>query len=135
MQRIIYISTARNEISDSDIAQILDVSRLNNRRDGLTGLLIAGNRRFLQVLEGDALALGRTFRRITADPRHFAVVELERRSIDLRAFGQWDMGFLQPAGLGGESLAATVERLTEQLEEASLKAHLRGFAELHSRAA
>jgi hypothetical protein len=134
VERIIYISTARNEIADADIADILGTSRLNNRRDGLTGLLIVGGRRFLQILEGDSGPLARTYARITADPRHFALVQLEMRAVDKRCCPSWDMGFFDRTGQG-ESLTDMVERMTETIDDPSLRAHLRGFAELHSRAA
>ena len=42
MERIIYISTARSDPDREIVEDILRVSRRNNRRDGLTGLLVVG---------------------------------------------------------------------------------------------
>jgi hypothetical protein len=46
------------------IRQILETSRRNNARDGLSGLLLLGGRRFLQVLEGPKDALDQAYARI-----------------------------------------------------------------------
>jgi hypothetical protein len=56
VERIIYISTCRTDPDRLMVEDILRQSRRNNRRDGLTGLLVVGGRRFLQVLDGDDLS-------------------------------------------------------------------------------
>ena len=86
MERIIYISTSRTDPDRDMVEDILRASRRNNRRDGLTGLLVVGGRRFLQVLEGPRERTDAAYVRIKADPRHFALVELSRRRITERAF-------------------------------------------------
>ena len=135
MERIVYISTAQQPIVSETVGKILGQSRLNNQRDGLTGLLIVGGRRFLQVIEGERAPLEAAYRRISADPRHFALVLLERRPISSRSFPNWDMGHIEAGTASGETLATMVGRLTEGVEEPNLRAHLRSFAELHSQAA
>ena len=137
MEQIVYISTARALVPDvQQIEDILRVSRRNNHRDGLTGLLIVGGRRFLQVLEGPNLSLEAAFRRIKADERHFAVVELSRHAITQRSFSDWDMAYQEGGSAEGFSdLVGIVGGMTDPLANPSLKAQLRGFAELHARAA
>jgi hypothetical protein len=135
MERLIYISTARGEVTPQMVADILGRSRINNGRDGLTGLLIVGGRRFLQVLEGHTVLLDKAYARIKADARHFALVELERAVITERSFPDWEMGYMELGNGSEETLARLVERLTDGVQDASLRANLRGFAELHSRAA
>jgi hypothetical protein len=71
------------------IRQRLEVSRRNNARDGLSGLLLVGGRRFLRVLEGPTAALDRAYDRIRQDPRHFALVELARRPVSAASFPAW----------------------------------------------
>jgi hypothetical protein len=128
MEQIVYISTPRTEPDGALIDNILVSSRRNNRRDSLTGLLVVGKRRFLQVLEGPKEQCDATYDRILADDRHFAVVQLSRRTIEERAFGEWDMGFKQA---NGESLVDVVHGLTARLKDSSLQAQFRSFAELH----
>lgn len=137
MEQIVYISTARALAPDAELIEnILRASRRNNHRDGLTGLLIVGGRRFLQVIEGPKLSLDAAFRRIKADERHFAVVELSRRPVAERSFADWDMAYQEGGSAEGFSdLVGIVSGMIEPLGDASLKAQLRGFAELHARAA
>lgn len=109
MLQLVYISssTARGE----DLTRpILDASRRNNRRDGLTGLLYADGTRFLQVLEGAPASVEAAFERIRPDPRHRAVVVLSRRTIAEREFGCWDMAARTP-GEGGDAFVARIEAM------------------------
>jgi len=136
MLQLAYISTARQPVDAAYVDSILKASRLNNGRAGLTGLLVSGGRRFLQVLEGEPSALLQTYARITADPRHFAVVELIRRPIDRREFGDWAMAH-QAGGRAGEgpNLRDEIDRLVAPLGDPNLRAQFTGFAALHARAA
>jgi len=132
LEQIIYISTARAMPSETLLDSILESSRRNNRRDGLSGLLVVGGRRFLQVLEGPEAQCGATYARIRADERHFALVQLSRRTIGERSFAGWDMGLEQGYGA---SLASVVADLTQRVADPYLQAQFRGFAEMHSTAA
>jgi hypothetical protein len=90
--RLIYISTARSELSAAELEGVLRASRRNNAAVGVTGLLVVGGRRFLQALEGPADAVAQTYDRIKADGRHFAAVTLDNRPIAERSFPDWAMG-------------------------------------------
>jgi hypothetical protein len=132
VEQIIYISTSRAEFADPGMVRdILKASRRNNARDRLSGLLLVGGRRFLQVLEGPQAALQRTYERIRADERHFALVELTRRHTDGPSFPTWAMGYEEEP----QALLPQVERLTAEIADPSLKAQLISFATIHSRAA
>lgn len=135
MQRLIYISTSRGVITAPELTGILAVSRRNNARVGVTGLLVAGRRRFLQALEGPADAVETTFRRIGADPRHFAVVTLRRDQVRTRTFPDWTMGFQQASAVGeAASLRAIVEALVAEVENPSIRAYFTGFADVNAAA-
>lgn len=123
--QIVYISSVVGAV---DTASILAVSRRNNRRDGLTGLLYADGRRFLQVLEGEPAALERTLERITADPRHRAVVILSCRDIAAREFGEWAMAE-RVAGVAGDAMVAQVQALIAGAAPA-VRATFDGFVQL-----
>ena len=136
MLQLVYISTARQLLTQPELQQVLEVSRRNNGAVGITGLLVAGGRRFLQALEGPTDAVIATYERITADPRHFGIVELSRREVEVREFGSWAMGF----EAGGDAsatgmLRSSVEALIAPVSDKSLRAQFAGFVELHSRAA
>lgn len=132
MERIIYISTCRTDPDRVMVEDILGASRRNNRRDGLTGLLVVGGRRFLQVLEGPRELTDAAYGRIKADKRHFALVELSRKRITERAFAGWDMGCEQ---LNGDDLTQLVHDLTRNLDDADLRAQFCTFVDLHRKAA
>lgn len=122
MLQLIYVSTARNgELIDLD--DILAISRRNNRRDGITGLLHVKGRRFLQALEGEAEQVEKAYARIAADPRHFALVVLSRRTVGSREFGEWAMA--ADDGTGG--VVAQVSLLVEGAAP-SVRGTFEGFA-------
>jgi hypothetical protein len=129
--QLVYISTAREPISETMLESILEASRRNNTRNGITGLLVAGGRRFLQALEGPEQAVLEAFARIKADPRHHAFVLLTGRSVEKRTFGEWAMAFERGDDADEAGLHATVDALTESLDDKSLRAQFLGFAELH----
>lgn len=135
MLQIVYISTARQPLSEAELQSVLAVSRRNNGAAGITGLLIAGSRRFLQALEGPEEAVAAAFERIKADPRHFALVVLSTKHVETREFGDWAMGFEAGGADGPEDLKGVVEALIAPIENKSLRAQFSGFAEINARAA
>ncbi|MDB5695192.1 MAG: blue light sensor protein [Sphingomonas bacterium] len=130
MIRLLYISTARQPLTPEQLADVLRVSRRNNARVGVTGLLILGGRRFLQALEGPEEAVMTTYNRITADTRHFAVVLLAREQIETRQFAAWAMG-AQAGGRAGEggTISQAVDTLITPITDPSLRGYFTGFAE------
>ena len=135
MLQIVYISTSRQALTDEMLEAILAGSRRNNGRDGVTGLLLAGGRRFLQALEGPGEAVLSTYGRICTDQRHAAIVQLGCRTVEARQFGEWSMAF-QPGGRAGDGdLRSAVERLIAPIDDANLRAQFEGFAALHAKAA
>lgn len=137
MLQLVYISSCRQPITEATCRDILDTSRKNNQRDGMTGLLVAGQSRFLQVLEGKTDVVRAAYRRILSDPRHYACVLLGERYIEERLFGEWDMAFAKGGAELSEhlNLAAIVASLVEPIADANLRAQFIGFAEMHSKAA
>ena len=133
IERLTYISTSRNVMGPThqEVQDILRHSRANNSRDALSGVLVVGGRRFLQVLEGPREALAQAYARIQADARHFALVKLAQVSAEERCFARWAMGYPQESA----SLDVIVRELTSHLTDPSLKAQLDSFAQMHSKAA
>lgn len=112
--RIVYFS--RNDIGLPDaemgreLDRILNISRINNARDGVTGALIYNNGVFGQVLEGPSDIVENTFERIQMDDRHGGVTLLDIAPIAERGFSEWSMGFVGTTGLQaclGEAVAAS----------------------------
>lgn len=133
MQRLIYISTARQPLTTRELDGILNTSRRNNRAVGVTGLLVTGGRRFLQTLEGPEEAVEGVFRRIESDPRHFAIVLLSSAMIERRSFGDWAMGHCGGGAAGSaEDVAQTLARLLAPIEDPNTRAYFEGFAQVHA---
>jgi len=134
MIRLLYISTARERHSPAALEDILRVSRRNNAAANVTGLLIAGGNRFLQVLEGPEQSVQNTYNRICRDVRHRAPVILKRELFEERAFGAWSMGF-QPGGSRTTPAASVndqVAALVEPIEDVTLRAYFEGFVRQHA---
>jgi Sensors of blue-light using FAD len=135
--QLVYISSARSLITEEACRDILATSQRNNRDCGVTGLLVAGKRRFLQALEGPTDAVRATYARILADPRHYACVMLSERYVETSQFGEWAMGYstLRREEPHSDDLTTLVKALVAELPEPNLQAQFIGFADLQSRAA
>ncbi|MDG5487602.1 BLUF domain-containing protein [Sphingomonas sp. BGYR3] len=127
MLQIVYVSSVRANLGTRDISDILTVSRRNNERDGITGLLYSDGGRFLQVLEGPQAAVEATFARISKDARHRATVILARATISERQFGNWAMAHLHDR----VARDVFVERVHAMVAPASpaVRATFEGFAQ------
>jgi len=94
--RLIYVS--RNALDgpvaevEAEVGRILDASRRNNARDGITGALLFSDTCFAQVLEGEYDVIHSVFERIQIDPRHADTVVLACGPAE-REFGDWSMAY------------------------------------------
>lgn len=78
MYQVVYTSEPVVAFSDDDLRQLLAVARAKNRIDRLTGMLVFCDNQFLQVIEGNAEDVIRTFDRIGKDSRHENLMTLHR---------------------------------------------------------
>ena len=107
MHRFIYTSKAVAPLSDQQLADIAGACHRNNRRAGLSGLLVMHKGKFLHVLEGEESRIRMVCDRIQHDRRHrdFKVIEAAR--IDERAFSRFTVVHETPQKLpllGGETV-------------------------------
>ncbi len=105
---LVYYSSAAYLMDDAALLNILQVSRRNNARDGVTGLLLYRAGTFLQVLEGEEGAVDSAYERIRQDHRHRGIIDVLRRPAPQRLFPDWSMGFtnidqVEPSRLEGYS--------------------------------
>ncbi|MEO8336517.1 MAG: BLUF domain-containing protein [bacterium] len=94
-----YASSATHQFSQEELLGLLAVSRANNERNDLTGMLLYRGGNFLQALEGPEDAIRETMKRIHGDPRHGSIVHLYEERQAERVFGDWTMGFKDVAKL------------------------------------
>jgi hypothetical protein len=138
MFQLMYASTAAWTMDRGDLNDILDVSRANNRRLGVTGLLLHLDHGFLQVLEGPKDAVLAVFDQIDRDHRHIGVRILIQQEVPERLFGEWSMGFDRWTE-GAPRTANVFETIREAIEQTippekavALAAMLRNFYKVHA---
>lgn len=90
---LVYVSSATELFSTEDLVALLETSRRNNARDGVTGMLLYKSGNFMQVLEGEEEKVREIHERIRRDPRHRGLITLLEQRCDIRQFGAWSMGF------------------------------------------
>ena len=93
MRQIIYESVSTEPSAEQIAPHILRFARPENGMNGITGLLLAANDRFLQVIEGPEESVSLTMDRIREDPRHHDIAILADRPIEARAFADWAMAY------------------------------------------
>lgn len=94
LTRLVYASN-HGGIDEETLDQILHRSRCSNRDAGITGLLVAGEEDFLQMLEGGRAAIAACFARIMQDIRHRDIRVLLAGSIPSRTCTDWNMHSVQ----------------------------------------
>ncbi len=90
--RLLYASRATPPLTTPIVDSILEQSRKNNARQGITGMLCFSEDIFLQVIEGGREEVCELFNAIVRDPRHTRVRLLSYEEIAERRFGGWIMG-------------------------------------------
>ncbi len=93
---IVYMSTANANFGAADLLKLLKQARGFNEQAGITGVLMYGGGRFMQVLEGGPAAVRELYARIVADPRHGRFEELANGWLTRREYAGWHMSFAPP---------------------------------------
>lgn len=116
MLYVAYCSSATRLMSSEELVALLQTSRVNNERAGITGMLLYRDGSFLQIIEGEDEAVHATYARILVDPRHRNVIRLAQSPITERSFAGWTMGFCDLAALSGDDLDAFSTFLIEPFD-------------------
>lgn len=117
MLSVVYRSAATPGLADSDVEQLLAAARAKNRREGVTGMLLAENGRFLQALEGPEVVVRGLLTAIEADPRHEHMRILTHETVPARRFGDWAMAHGHIGEMESMPLAQYVEALMDARDE------------------
>lgn len=96
---IVYVSTACHPFSEKELLELLDKSRKNNMRLGITGMLLHEDGNFMQAIEGPAESVRQLHEIILADPRHTGIITLLEQEVSEREFGEWHMAFRNIAAM------------------------------------
>ncbi|MBD2755248.1 BLUF domain-containing protein [Spirosoma validum] len=90
---IVYFSSSVGQFQEEDLDTILQQSRRNNARLGVTGMLLYVRGSIIQVLEGEKETIEALYKRIEHDERHTNVSIGINRPIAQRLFADWSMGY------------------------------------------
>ena len=93
---IAFSSVATVDFSEAALLQLLKQACSLHEQAGLTGVLMYGNGRFMQVMEGCPAAVRSVYARIATDPRHGRLEKLADGPVARREFTGWRMSFAPP---------------------------------------
>ena len=128
--RLLYASRTTEAVNQDSLTSILNKSRSNNPKTGVTGVLCFSGNIFLQVLEGGRLPVSTLYNRIASDNRHKDVVILSYEEISERRFSGWSMGQVNLGLINPSLLLKYSESATLDPYCVSGKASLALFEEL-----
>jgi hypothetical protein len=97
LYQLIYASVATRPIPEDELFVMLNRSRENNARLGITGMLLHCDGCFIQALEGPKDKVVALLKVIARDSRHQGLQVLFEGPIKERRFSQWSMGFKRPS--------------------------------------
>jgi len=90
--RLLYASRPATPLTAPVIDSILEQSRANNPKAGITGVLCYSDDVFIQVLEGSRDVVCELYNTLVRDGRHQHIRILSFEEIRERRFGGWTMG-------------------------------------------
>jgi hypothetical protein len=92
LNRLVYFS--ERSCDDAALTAILPRAAEKNRALGVTGLLLADDRSFIQILEGPRASVSAVFQQISQDRRHSGVVLVEMTEIAALSYPRWGMAYV-----------------------------------------
>ena len=90
LTRLVYTSNHGGTTNDA-VENILLMSRTNNERDSITGVLVVSDEDFMQLLEGGRTEVAECMMRIMKDERHQSIHILLASEVEARLFPKWSM--------------------------------------------
>jgi hypothetical protein len=93
LYRLAYFSSAQEYFSKPQLLTLLNKAREKNASLGITGMLLFKEGNFMQLIEGEKVALHSLFQTISDDPRHHHLLVIFNEAAQERLFADWTMGF------------------------------------------
>ena len=117
------------------LADILGSAERNNKRNGITGMMLFAEGTVMQALEGEKEAVLHTWRSIQYDERHKDLFVLIEQEIESRQFASWSMGFrhlkqadLEIFPLGGDFFRSRPDEVSLRVHAGDALTVLKNFA-------
>lgn len=109
LYQLIYLSQARRPMDDAELMVIQREAMARNQEVEVTGVLLYGSGKFLQLLEGPREVLAELFGRIAFDMRHERTRLLHHGPIKTRSAPSWSMGVANADRLGASMSIESLE--------------------------
>jgi hypothetical protein len=97
IRQVVYISQATGTFTESELSELVEVSRRNNKKHRITGAMLYLENAFIQVIEGEDAAIGQLLEKLRTDTRHENIVVLSDKPAQARNFQSWSMGIVKAA--------------------------------------
>ena len=97
LYQLVFTSAATQALDVGELLEMLEKSRENNKKHGVTGALLYLSGVFLQVLEGPKDAILQLYELIQKDNRNKDIDPINVGPIEKREFKGWSMGFAAPS--------------------------------------
>ena len=94
MSRSTFTPTSLVMRIEPNVARILAKSRINNKRNGLVGVLYFGDGCFFQCLQGEETAVDALYALLQTDNRHRDLKLFSRKPISALAYADWSMKYV-----------------------------------------
>ncbi|MEQ1602178.1 MAG: BLUF domain-containing protein [Methylophilaceae bacterium] len=89
---LVYVSSARQDLSESMLKNMLGQWRESNEQSEITGMLLYRDGFFMQAIEGEEEKVDHLFDHISMDTRHEDIVVVYKKPIKQRGFQNRPMG-------------------------------------------
>ncbi len=91
---ISYVSTAKKDISDKEIEELLNISEEYNNREDITGILLFSEGNFFQVIEGEEKKVKSLYENIQKDKRHHNLIKIFEKPIHKASYDGYKSDFI-----------------------------------------
>jgi len=121
MKRIRYISSMAEPFPEDKIQQLVELAQKHNNQKGITGMLVATDSKFYQMIEGPDREIDALYKRIEKDRRHINVKLLSavRGSME-RLYPHWSMLKVDLSLVEHEKLAPIQTLLNKAISQSEL---------------
>ena len=91
LSQLVYVSNRKPYCSQDEIDKILISCEKNNPKLNITGILLYTEKKFIQLVEGDARVITDLYDKIKEDDRHSNTMMISFGPIKEKSFPSWNM--------------------------------------------
>ena len=93
LHSLCYLSSANTNLTDKSLEDLFQLSKANNSKQGITGVLLYQNGNFLQICEGEKKKIDKLYDKIQIDNRHKDIILITNSEIKQPMFEDYETGF------------------------------------------